>query len=246
MTPREPITGVVDFADDVDFTEKSIAKGELNLANPDSGIVNFGMAYYFIFKHRYHLLFRRYSQGESIEVIKQNFPAVIESLERFLQHPEGVPLDFQDFDDYVKGLWLVSLALLLGVDSGLLYRLLKCLGNEGQDALFEKLVSTRLTGRPAATGLLYPKAYQPLLDAATAAPGQQAKPMRQFLGAWYKNMKPTYWHDNHKGQDGGGFFGYWCWEAAAVSVLFDTDDQAYRELPYYPLDMANFSRRARA
>lgn len=247
MTSREPITNVVNFDNDVSYVHRVIVEDEVDISNPDSGIVNFHMAFYHNFKHHFDLLLLLYSQGAPIADMQEEFPFVVNSLERFLAHPQHVPFNFtKRLDDYVKGMWLVSLALLLGVDSGLFYRLLKCLGNEGQDALFEKLVSTRFTGRPAAPGLLYPKAYQPLLDAATAAPGQQAGPMRRFLGAWYRNMKPTYWHDNHKGQDGGGFFGYWCWEAAAVSVAFDTDDLAYRDLPYYPQDMAAFGRKPRA
>lgn len=247
MLPREPINNVVNLDEDVAFMRQLIAEDEADISDPNSGVVNFHMAYYHNFKHHRRLLILLYSQGTPIAEMQEEFAQVLESLERFLTHPKGVPFDFaRRIDDYVQGLWFVSLALLLGADNGLFYRLVQCLGNAGQDALFERLVGTRFAHRPVAAGLLYPKIYQPLLDAAVAAPGQQAGPMRQFLGKWYGQMRPTYWHDNHKGQDGGGFFGYWCWEAAAVSAAFDTDDAAYRDLPYYPKDAADFARAAKA
>ncbi|MBD9354554.1 DUF1911 domain-containing protein [Methylomonas sp. EbA] len=49
-------------------------------------------------------------------------------------------------------------------------------------------------------------------------------------------MKPIYWHDSHEGAE-GAYFGYWCFEAALVAMLFDIDDTAIAANPHYPADL---------
>jgi hypothetical protein len=46
-----------------------------------------------------------------------------------------------------------------------------------------------------------------------------------------------YWYDAHKGPEGGGFVGYWCFESAAVVKAFGIDDKEIREQQYYPKDL---------
>jgi len=108
--------------------------------------------------------------------------------------------------DYVASLWLISFALIFDLDSGMLHRLLKCIGNEGKDVLYEYLLVTRVVGRKEATDLAYPKIYEPLYKAITATGAARDELVKKFLAGWYKNMKAAYWHDCHKGRDGGGFF----------------------------------------
>jgi hypothetical protein len=64
--------------------------------------------------------------------------------------------------------------------------------------------------------------------------------MTRFLTAWYPSMHKTYWHDCHKGPEGGGYFGYWCFEAAGAVRTCGLDDHAFRDNLYYPKDMASF------
>ncbi|NYI01990.1 PoNe immunity protein domain-containing protein [Cupriavidus plantarum] len=37
-------------------------------------------------------------------------------------------------------------------------------------------------------------------------------------------------------------YGYWAFEAAAVSVLFNIDDTPFRHHPLYPKDLADWAR----
>jgi hypothetical protein len=140
-------------------------------------------------------------------------------------------------DDYVKSLWLLSFALLFDVDQPTLDRLLRCIGNEGKDLLFERLVSTRITGRRAAEKLVWPRPYEPLYRAIGSSPAEKPELLQKFLKSWYKSLKQCYWHECHKGPKGGGFFGYWAIEAAGVAKTFAIDDGAFRDMPYYPRDL---------
>ena len=36
----------------------------------------------------------------------------------------------------------------------------------------------------------------------------------------------------------------WCWEAAGVAYAFGINDASFRDLPYYPKDLAAYARAA--
>jgi hypothetical protein len=123
-------------------------------------------------------------------------------------------------------------------------RLLRCIGATGQDALLDRLIATRVSGLPVATGLLFPKPYEALLQAISASPAEQTTLFKKFLKAWYPAMRSldAYWHDSHKGPDGGGFFGYWSIEAAAVVAAFKIDDSGFSDAACYPKDLAAYGK----
>ena len=108
------------------------------------------------------------------------------------------------------------------------------IGNIGKDAIFERLVATRVKIRPLGSTLAFPALYQSLYEAIDATEPERSKLVCQFLTEWYGNMKPMYWYDCHKGPEGGGFFGYWALEVAGVVKAFDIDDSAFSDLPHYP------------
>ena len=41
---------------------------------------------------------------------------------------------------------------------------------------------------------------------------EQPQLMQQFLQHWYQRLGRVGWYDAHKGPEGGGSDGYWCWE----------------------------------
>jgi hypothetical protein len=66
--------------------------------------------------------------------------------------------------------------------------------------------------------------------------------MQKFLKGWYKSMRKVYWHDHHKSDGKWGYAGYWCLEAALVTVLYNIDDSSYRDMPFYPKDMVTYAK----
>jgi hypothetical protein len=71
----------------------------------------------------------------------------------------------------------------------------------------------------------------------------QVAEVKEFVEGWYKRMKPTYWHGAHTD---GLYFGYWCLEAAPMTVLWDIDDSSYRDNLVYPKDLVDFARQQHA
>jgi hypothetical protein len=235
---REPLMDQQYFNSEVIYDNETIGRFEAKLAESTAPPQNRTRLAYTIFRKRFELLIMRYSRGELVPEIKLAFPSVIESLERY-QHIEGhqeIAID-QSLDDYVTALWLVCWALIFKVDTGLFTRLLSCIGNTGKDSLLERLIATRIPNRPKGNRLAWPRQYQVLSEAIAAPAEMKPRLLERFLKGWYSSMRDLYWHENHKGPDGGGFFGYWCIEAAGVVSAFGFEDEPFRDMPYYPKDL---------
>ncbi|MGI9950529.1 PoNe immunity protein domain-containing protein [Vibrio hyugaensis] len=93
--------------------------------------------------------------------------------------------------------------------------------------------------------LVFPDSYQYLYNAIKTGPLEPSKKEREesvkaYLRDWYKGMKDCYWYNTHKKSS---FVGYWAFEAAMVTLLFDLDDSSYSHLPYYPKDWVAEARK---
>ncbi|MDR5740387.1 PoNe immunity protein domain-containing protein [Caballeronia sp. LZ016] len=196
-----------------------------------------------------------YTAGRPISDLRAQMPALIERFDTYLAQeksprsedpPRNVAdtLEITQIDAYVYVLWLLALCKLLKheefaskvmnwVDKTFQY-------NRGRDKLFENVVQA-LTGKHVggANRLFHENPYKPLAEATDALPEDRAALVKQFVTSWYKGMKNTYWHGAHTG---GIYFGYWCLEAALVTILFDIDDSSYRDHLVYPKDLVDWYR----
>lgn len=189
-------------------------------------------------------LIAKYSAGYDISVLNFDFNKIVISLEEYLNQPNSDGFSFSDsIDDYERALWLISIGVLLKVDVEIFNRLLKCIKNEGVDALYDTIVAKYFNNTIVVNNktLCYDTKFSLLYESTLLNPDKANMGVKQFLKNWYKNMKQCYWYDNHKGPDGGGYFGYWCFEAAAVSYLFNIKDSTYRDMPHYPKDLLGFA-----
>ncbi|KWA11135.1 hypothetical protein WL26_17155 [Burkholderia cepacia] len=116
--------------------------------------------------------------------------------------------------------------------------------NRGRDGLFENVVQA-LTGThvEAPSVVLFSAPYRPLASATVRVSEERPALVKEFVDSWYKGMKPTFWHGAHTD---GLYFGYWCLEAALVTVLWDIDDSSYRDNLVYPKDLVDFARQRQA
>lgn len=190
-------------------------------------------------RQRHEQIFLSYSLGDDVRQLAARLPAVVDAYEAYLACPGHTAHDLADLDRYIISLWLVSFAILFEADSGLWNRLLACIGNEGRDALFEAIVATRTPNRRQTETLLHEKIFRPLFNAIGAKGESRDAFVKQYLKEWYGSFRRAYWHDSHKGPEGGGFFGYWAVEVAGIVKAFGMDDSAFRDMPYYPRDLLN-------
>lgn len=130
--------------------------------------------------------------------------------------------------------WL-AFAVSAGASQDYLKKLFHLVDNAGLDILFDR-IAAKLgdTDRPIGTKVLYAKPYQLLLDALEAKKEQQPMLMNKFMDAWYPACVKNGFYDTHNITNNFGYAGYWCFEAALVTLVFNLDDSGYRNHKYYP------------
>ena len=139
------------------------------------------------------------------------------------------------FSTYKKTLTWLAFAVSAGTNQDYFKTLFELVDNKGLDVLFDR-ISVKLgdTARPVATNVLYAKPYQLLLDAVDAEGDQQATLMNKFMDAWYPACVKNGFYETHNITNNFGYSGYWCFEAALVTLVFNLDDTGYRNHKYYP------------
>lgn len=239
---REPLMSVAYFNEAISYLRSTIAERKAKLQNSATTLKKPQVLARANMRDCCELLISRYSVGEPVGDLSDGIEPIICAWEQALTLEPTSPNDFTYIDDYVRTLWLTSICLIFNVSEPLWQRLLVCAGNEGQDMLFERLVSSRTSGRKQASTLQHMEPYGMLNRAAAYGSTEDAS---QFLKVWYKGMRNVGWYDNHKGQDGGGFFGYWAIEVAGAVVACGIDDTKLLDLPYYPKDLAAYGKSIR-
>lgn len=205
------------------------------------------------------LLLLRYSAGHPVAVLKPHLLRLLALWERSEQLAAAAWDEAQtaarsrwegNISFYNRCFWLVGLALALELEEAPWQRLLQLMGNEGQDALLDRVIATRQPGRKVGTVLCHPKPYARLLAVLEGAQDRQPALLRDFVMHWYAELdrppktgmsrmtnldERPYWYANHEGVS--SYFGYWCVEAVAVVKAFGVEDSLCLGLPLYPGDL---------
>lgn len=199
----------------------------------------------------------QYSRGDPIGQLYNPFPKVLDAWElsnreaNAICQREGLKkcraweFDLRYLEHYQWCLWLVSLALLFEVDETQWQRLLVLVGGAGEDAVLDRLIATRQSGRPQAKKVLHAKPYARLLKAMNVPVEQQAAALRDFVEHWYAELKRPYniaiwWYDygdpDVSPLEKGSYFGRWCIEAVATVKALGLDDSSCLGHEHYPGD----------
>lgn len=195
----------------------------------------------------------QYSVGASVDELDLVWPHVLtwaeeyaEFSHRFNKSPDAhgrvvahVALGTEDY--WIVALRLVCFGLLTGHGSAM-PRVMAIVdyANDEKDGLLERLVAPFVPGRnspPDTATRDLP--YRKLFGVFAADEARRPALMARYLDEWYEASR----HEPYVGQaDSGLFYGYWSWEAAAVTWLLDIDDASYRDRSFYPRDLVAYSR----
>jgi hypothetical protein len=214
-----------------------------------------------IAKLNWQLMFECYSRGDSVDSLSQYFPRLLDAWEESVSAGESVFTPEQkisrrswiaNLDFYIISFWLVGFALTLEIPDDQWQRLIKLIGNEGEDILLDRVIASRDRDRKIGTELRHPKPYKRLLDAIDASPDNQAEKLRLFVENWYRELdRPPkkggvpaiydrpYWYGFDEFIEGGAYFGFWCIEAVAAVKAFNLDDSRCAGLKHYPWDLVH-------
>lgn len=241
------------------YDEEQIFRFEGVAAGPSANPIYRPQFRFDLAKDHLHLLLRRYGRGDPVNDLARHIPAILEHWDAAETLGQAVWTPEQqhrrhawstNLDQYIFCFWLIGLALLLEVPDDQWQRLLALVGNEGEDRLLDRIIASRCPTRRIGSALCHPRPYRLLDEAVQAAPGRRPQKLAAFVGKWYaeldraprKGLSPDtamyarpYWY----GYDStnGGYFGYWCVEAAVAARVFDIDDSACLGHPHYPGDL---------
>lgn len=111
--------------------------------------------------------------------------------------------------------------------------------------LLEELLSPAVEPRPT-VDFYHVKPYDPLIDAfyTASSPREASAYVQKYLEHWYPSMSGCAWHDGHLVQKDHmtPYNGYWSFEAAAICLIHDIDDSAFRDHIVYPKDLVQWAR----
>ncbi|CAE6854776.1 hypothetical protein R69746_07524 [Paraburkholderia aspalathi] len=241
------------------FSEDEIAKMIERCQQPSKN-PRYRPQYVFeIVREYWQLMFERYSRGDPVRELAQYFPKLLDAWEESERLGVGVFTPEQqvsrhswitNLDHYIVCFWLTGFALALDIPDDQWRRLVALMGNEGEDALLDRIIASRDHDRRIGTELRHPKPYRRLLDAVNASPADQARMLRLFVENWYAELdRPPkkggvtaiydrpYWYGFSENIEGGAYFGFWCVEAVAAVKAFNLDDTRCLGLPHYPGDL---------
>ncbi|UIZ97047.1 PoNe immunity protein domain-containing protein [Acinetobacter johnsonii] len=210
------------------------------------------------------LMSLQYSAGGDIAFIQELYPYLLNWTEEYAeihsqyhQSPEAdgryvwhISLETEDY--WYIALRLICFGLLTGY-ADQMDRIMPIIDYveatpEGQekDGLIERLVAPFVADRgtpPDEARRHLP--YRKLIKVFNASPEQRPALMLQYLEDWYEASRREPYYDQHPQPDirsGVSYYGYWSWEAAAVTVISRIDDSSYRDKPYYPKDLVDYAR----
>lgn len=144
--------------------------------------------------------------------------------------------------DHMERTWFGAFAVLFGNAEALEWAIKPRL-NEGYF-----LYDAYLRRSPLSTGFVWKERHRGLLEAVELqlAGDTEAASKRVFDyvdSEWYDENEGVFWHDA-RDLKMGGFYGYWCFEVAAINVIYGIDDSALRDHRYYPTDLVDYHRQS--
>ena len=210
------------------------------------------------------LMSLQYSAGGDLNSIKELYPYLLHWTEEYAETSHLYNLSPDAGGRYVwhislgtEDYWYIALRLIcFGLLTGYADQMSRIMTiidyteatPEGQekDGLIERLVAPFVTDRgipPNDARRHLP--YRKLIKVFDADAEKRPAMMLQYLEDWYEASRREPYHDQHPQPDirsGISYFGYWSWEAAAVTWLLDIDDSTYREHQFYPKDLVDFAK----
>ena len=173
------------------------------------------------------LIIAKYSRGDSINDIKNEFEELIDMV-----------CEKGDVSIYEDNLCLASLAYLLGVNSDKMMRLRsKLMESETYDYLID-FVFLGFESDIDINKISFQREYKKLtkyIDDRTK------ETFLKYLRGWYRSHLHSSWYDSHKNEKFKLYFGYWCFEAGAIAKRLQLDDNDLQNEQYYPYDMVHIN-----
>lgn len=184
---------------------------------------------------RYELddILAKYSLGEDVSLIEDDFLHAIYDLERTGTKTVG----------YIHILWMISLGILLETDKRNIEKLGKIAAEKNiQDSLIDYLLCASDIGWTSITSSWekenpYSKTREIIELAKTDAAKASQRLQTYMEKEWFRGHYDYEWKNAHKEH---GYVGLWSFETAALAKILELDDANLRDNHHYPYDLAHY------
>lgn len=218
------------------FIEEDTERMEKRLEKVENGFYKkerVHLAYEKLFELELGILIAKYSRGDEVKSLLQNYKRLSEYWNRICS------LEWIEVG-YEEALWFISIGLLLGEKEKMKEVEQKLIKKGINDWLFNFLLDKGSNTEQIEGELHAPEKYQTLKEAICTSNKQL---LIQYLEKeWYGHFKDCGWYDSHKlsRKSQRIYFGYWCFEVAAVIKKLNWGDSELLEQSYYPYDFVHF------
>ncbi len=224
------------FLEEIEYNNTSFKQFKDKISDPDIASEQKKMLIYTVFRRSIEQLVMQYCIGSNNETKSTYLNQATSDLDLYLDIRELKNVDVEPISDYILSTSLLSIAILLNLEPEKLDDLKAKLFGGIEDSFAYQLAT--LKGQ--SFGITEKKHndfyYQDMLKLFEPIPDNEKLDIAcNYLNKkYYKALKETYWYDTHK-KDDAGFFGYFCFEIAAIFTSQNIDDSKLREIIYYPL-----------
>ncbi|WP_162199177.1 PoNe immunity protein domain-containing protein [Xanthomonas pisi] len=266
---RDPKGSMLYWNTWIDFHEKNLDKMLVQANEPFPNSEYLPQFLFEIAKKIADLMFYRYSRGDDIDLLSKRFDILLDAWEKSV----ALGSDVWDEDTrLIRNSWelnidfysycfrLIALSMLLNLPDPQWQRLINLVGNEGEDAVLDRIINHKSPGRVIGSKVCFPKTYSSLLNVMIKRDESQSLGLKNFLSGWFLSLRdagpksvppahrtPYWWKscaDESLGMQ-GSYHGCWCVEAAIVAKICQIDDSACIEMPFYPADLVSDGRSPR-
>ncbi|MEJ9268637.1 PoNi-like cognate immunity protein [Bacillus thuringiensis] len=175
----------------------------------------------------------KYSLGEDVSVIEEDFHNAIYDLENTGSREIG----------YLSLIWIISLGILLETDKKNIERLKKIVDTKNMnDAVIDFLLCASDIGYTNMTNRYYKEnpyaKTREIIELAQIDKKEASKRLQTYMEKeWFKGHYDYEWKNAHKEP---GYVGYWSFETAALAKILELDDTSLKDNNHYPYDLAHY------
>lgn len=229
----------------IEYHKEFIAEKRLDIKNLDEDTKNgiqrkskdnksiIEARYLRTFKYEMEDIRAKYSLGDEITTIEEDFYNAINDLENTGTREVG----------YLSLLWTISLGILLETDKKNIERLSKVVEKkEINDAVIDYLLYASDIGYTKISNNYYKEnpyaKTREIIELAQTDKKEASKRLQKYMEKeWFKGHYDYEWKNAHKEP---GYVGFWSFETAALAKILELDDSSLINNNHYPYDLAHY------
>ncbi|WMY92292.1 PoNi-like cognate immunity protein [Snodgrassella communis] len=207
-------------------------KGIQKHPKPNNEIIE--AVYEDIFIYQSDILIAKYSMGQPISSIMEEYKITVSYMEKGWDAISG----------YISMVRMLSIGIMLEAEPDIFEKLKSLVERDHlNDYLVDFLLQNSTQWSKQTAKFEFPRPYKATQDIISLAQTDKTaalERLKKYLQKeWYRGHSDTGWHDDHKSK-WNIHTGYWSFESGALVKILGLDDSTLKDQPYYPYDMVHW------